>query len=66
MEFRLPKFNLPSSKLTWQWKFTFSNRKYIFKWWIFHSYVSLPEGTICETNIFAPETLGLEGLVFLF
>ena len=35
---------LPSSKLTWQWKFTFSNRKYIFKWWIFHCYVSLPEG----------------------
>ena len=26
---------IPSSKLTWQWKFTFSNRKYIFKWWIF-------------------------------
>ena len=36
---------LPSSKLTWQWKFTFSNRKYIFKWWIFHSYVSLLEGS---------------------
>ena len=36
--------HLPSSKLTWQWKFTFSNRKYIFKWWIFHSYVGLPEG----------------------
>ena len=36
---------VPSSKLTWQWKFTFSNRKYIFKWWIFHSYVSLPEYT---------------------
>ena len=26
---------LHSLKLTWQWKFTFSNRKYIFKWWIF-------------------------------
>ena len=36
---------VPSSKLTWQWKFTFSNRKYIFKWWIFHCHVSLPEGT---------------------
>ena len=35
---------VPSSKLTWQWKFTFSNRKYIFKWWIFRYYVSLPEG----------------------
>ena len=33
-----------SSKLTWQWKFTFSNRKYIFKWWMFHCYVSLPDG----------------------
>ena len=22
-----------------------SNRKYIFKWWIFHCYVSLPEGS---------------------
>ena len=35
---------IPSSQLTWQWKFTFSNRKYIFKWWISHCYVSLPEG----------------------
>ena len=26
---------IPSSKLTWQWKSTSSNRKYIFKWWIF-------------------------------
>ena len=37
---------IPSSKLTWQWKFTFSNRKYIFKWWIFHCHVRLPEGNI--------------------
>jgi len=36
---------VPSSKLTWQWKSTFSNREYIFKWWIFHCYVSLLEGT---------------------
>ena len=35
---------VPSSKLTWQWTFTFSNRKYIFKSWIFHCYVSLAEG----------------------
>ena len=36
---------LLSSKLTWQWKSTFSNREYIFKWWIFQpSYVSLLEG----------------------
>ena len=37
-------YRIPSSKLTWQWKFTFSNRKYIFKWWIFHCHVILPEG----------------------
>ena len=41
----LPK-RVPSSKLTWQWKFTFSNRKYTFKWWMFHCYVSLPEGNL--------------------
>ena len=35
---------IPSSKLTWQWKSTFSNRKYFFKCWIFCCYVSLPEG----------------------
>ena len=39
-----PFHELPSGKLTWQWKFTFANRKYIFKWWIFHCYVSLPKG----------------------
>ena len=38
------KWMLPSGKLTWQWKSTFSNREYIFKWWIFHCYVSLLEG----------------------
>ena len=37
---------LPSGKLTWQWKSTFSNRKYIFKWWIFHCYVSFLEGVL--------------------
>ena len=40
------RLHIPSSKLTWQWKSTFSNREYIFKWWIFHCYVSLLEG-IC-------------------
>ena len=35
---------LPSAfKLTWQWKSTFPNWKYIYKWWIFHCYVCLPE-----------------------
>ncbi len=33
--------HIPSSKLTWQWKITIFNRKYIFKWWIFHCHVSL-------------------------
>ena len=41
----LKYFKLPSGKLTWQWKFPFSNRKLICKWWIFHGYVRLPEGT---------------------
>ena len=36
-------FSMHSGQLTWQWKhFTF-NRTDIFKWWIFHCYVSLPE-----------------------
>ena len=33
---------LPSGKLTWQWKTTLFNRKYIFKGSIFHCYVRLP------------------------
>ena len=32
-----------SSKLSSQWKSTFWDRKYIFKWWIFHCYVSAPK-----------------------
>ena len=39
--------NLPSSKLTWQWNIPIFNRKYIFKWWIFHCHVSLPECSWC-------------------
>ena len=35
------------------------NRKYIFKWWIFHCYVRLPECTLPETNI-APDNWWLE------
>ena len=34
---------LPSSKLTWQWKPDILNRRYIYTWWIFHCYLSLPE-----------------------
>ena len=43
------KVNLPSSKLTWQWKITIFTRRYIFKGSIFHCYVSLPECTF-ETH----------------
>ena len=38
--------DLPSGKLTWQWKCSFSDRKYVFKWWIFHCYVSLLDGKL--------------------
>ena len=40
-------FGIPFSKLTWQWNITIFNRKYIFKWSVFHCHVSLPEGTPC-------------------
>ena len=33
-------------KLTWHWKITIFNRKYIFKWWIFHCHVSFREGIL--------------------
>ena len=32
--------NLHPWKLTWHWKIPIFNRKYIFKWWIFHCHVS--------------------------
>ncbi len=54
----------PSSKLTWQWKSTFSNRKYIFKWWMFHCYVSLLEGMLILIAIFI-RLQGGAGLVIL-
>ena len=38
------RFDVHSGNLTLQWKFPFSNRKLIYKWWIFHGYVRLPEG----------------------
>ena len=37
------QLKVPSGKLTWQWKTTILNRRYIFKWWISHCYVKLPE-----------------------
>ena len=36
-------YDVPSSKLTWQWKITIFNRRYIFKGSIVPFYVSLPE-----------------------
>ena len=30
--------NPPKKKLTWQWTITIFNRRYIFKWWIFHDF----------------------------
>ena len=46
---------VPSGKLTWQWKSTFSNRKYNkyihLHYWIFHCYVTVPEFfLIMDTN----------------
>ena len=34
---------IPSGKLPWHWKILVFNRKYIFKWSIFHCFVSLTE-----------------------
>ena len=39
-----------------------SNRKYIFKWWIFHCYVSLPEGNV----VFSALQIGTLRLGHLF
>ena len=38
-------------KLTWHWKIPIFNRKYIFKWWIFHCHVSSWGGNtnMCNT-----------------
>ena len=37
--------NIHSGKLTWRCNIHIFNRKYIFKWSIFHCHVSLPEGS---------------------
>ena len=37
-------------KLTWHWKIPIFNRKYIFKWWIFHCHVSF-RGIITVKNL---------------
>ena len=46
--FKLKK--VPSGKLACQWKTTIFNMRYIFKWWIFHCYVGLPEGNPKKFN----------------
>ena len=43
---------IPSGKLTWQWKITMFNRKYIFKGSLFHCYVSLPEGNMIDREMY--------------
>ena len=45
---------LPSGKLTWQWKIPILNGKNIFKWWIFHCYVRLPECIYLSPLNFGP------------
>ena len=40
---------IPSGRLTWQWNTTIFNRKCIFKGFIFHCYVRLPE---CNSKVF--------------
>ena len=45
------KLHLHSGKLTWQWKSTFSTREYIYTWWNFRCYASLPE---CITIVGSP------------
>ena len=37
-------------KLTWHWKIPIFNRKYIFKWWVFHCHVSFRGGRFVQTN----------------
>ena len=38
-------------KLIWRWKISIFNRKYIFKWWIFHCHISFWGGNIfCSPN----------------
>ena len=59
-------FVLPFGKLTCQWKSACSNRKYIFKWWIFHCYVRLPECTcLLSISQVGSSFLDYQGLVIV-
>ena len=42
---------IPSGKLTWQWKNTSYTRKYIFKWSISRCYVHLPECNVSNLQL---------------
>ena len=44
----------PSGKLTQLWKITIFNGKIHYKWAIFHSYVSLPEGIVITIWKYVP------------
>ena len=50
---------ISSLKLTWQWKSTIFDRRYIFKWWISHCYVSLPECRSVFWNTAAEKNWGI-------
>ena len=43
-------------KLTWHWKIPIFNRKYIFKWWIFHCHVSF-RGVCCTSGEYGKITI---------
>ena len=49
-------------KLTWHWKNPIFNRKYIFKWWIFHCHVSFRGGTLNNPFVFFPFASPVHGL----
>ena len=45
------------SKLTWHWKIRIFNRKYIFKWWVFHCHVSFPGNTSYPYFLTLPQNI---------
>ena len=63
---RLPGKNYPPVNKHSNEKISILNRKYIFKWWIFHCYVRLPEGipwslhdlSICGPSLSPPAAAG--------
>ena len=51
--FKEQTYPIPARRVTWQWKITICNRRYIFKWLVFHHHVSNFQGcnspTKCQT-----------------